>query len=88
MLTDNGILLLASALLCLLFFIRIQQIRKVWQAFGNLPAHFLLLSPVSSLSRIARRIPWVSNSDFDWMDGHKSQDLPGVSFSIQLMVYT
>ena len=88
MLTDNGILLFVPPLLCLFLFYRVQQIRKVWQAFGNLPAHFVLISPATILSSIAPRIRWISGGDFTWRNSYESQNLPRVSFSTQLMVST
>ena len=88
MLTDNGILLFAPPLLCLFLFYRAQQIRKIWQAFGNLPSLFVLISPATVITFIAPRIRWISGGDFTWRNSYESQDLPGASFSTQLMVCT
>ena len=76
MLTDHEILLLASLLLCLFFLHRIQQIRKVWQAFGNLPAYPLLVAPTATLDRVLPRIPWISGGGgFGWRIGYEGQAL-------------
>ena len=88
MLTDNRSLLFAPPLFCLFLFYRVQQIRKVWQAFENLPALFVLISPATILSTIAPRIRWISGGNFTWRNSYESQDLPGVSVSTQLMVCT
>ena len=74
MLTDHGILLLAPLLLFLFFLRRIQQAKRVWQAFGNLPAHYLLVSPTTRLNRILPRIPGISGGgDFVWRHSYEGQ---------------
>jgi len=75
MLTDHGILLFASLLLGLLFLHRLQQIKQVWQAFGNIPSYFLPISPASPFSLVAARISWISGGeDFVWRNGYERQD--------------
>jgi hypothetical protein len=72
MLVDHGILLFASLLLVLFFLHCLQQIKQVWQAFGNLPAYFLPISPATSLSRVAARISWISGGEgFAWRNGYE-----------------
>jgi hypothetical protein len=85
--TDRGIILFASLLLCLFFFRRIQQIKKVWQAFGGIPAHLFLVSPTFPLHRLLPRIPWISAGvDFGWRNVYERQALLRLSSSTQLMV--
>ena len=81
MLNDSGISLFVSALLCLSFLHCVQQLRKVWQAFGNLPAYVFLISPATVLSLITPSIPWISSGDdFIWRNSYESLGLPRVSF--------
>lgn len=76
MLTDQKVLLFGSLLLCL-FLYRIRRIKQVWQAFGNLPAHCVLVSPLNILSRLLPRIPWISDGlNFSWENVHERQLLP------------
>ncbi len=82
MLTDQKILLFGPLLLCLFFLRRIRRIKQVWQAFGNLPAYSLLLSPLDVLSRLLPRIPWISDGkDFGWENVYERQLLPTLSLS-------
>jgi hypothetical protein len=84
---DHGIILFASLLLCLIFFRRIQQIKKVWQAFGDLPAYLFLVSPLFPLHRLLPRIPWISAGvDFGWRNAYERQAHLGIPSSTQLMV--
>ena len=72
MLTDHGVLLLGSLLLCLFLLPRIQRIKQVWQGFGNIPTYSFLVSPISPLSRYLPRIPWISNgADFGWKNPYE-----------------
>lgn len=77
MLTDHGILLFASLLLGPFFLYRIYRQKQVWQAFGNLPAYFVPVSPVDILNRIAASIsPWLSGGDgWGWRNGYERQGL-------------
>jgi hypothetical protein len=80
MLADQNVLLFGSLLLGLFLLHRIQQVKQVWQAFGNLPAHFILVSPLEDLSRILPRIPWISDRPgFSWKNVHERQLHPRVS---------
>ncbi len=82
MLTDQKSFLLGPLLLCLFLLHRIQRIKQVWRAFGNLPAHFVLVSPLNILSRLLPRIPWISAGlDFSWENVYEGQLLPRVSLS-------
>jgi len=86
MLTDHGVLLLASLLLFLFFLHRIQQIKQAWQAFGNIPAVTLLVSPTASLGRILPHIPWITGGGvFGWRNSYESQGPLGVYFLTQLI---
>jgi hypothetical protein len=85
--TDRGIILIASLLLCLFFFHRIQQIKKVWQAFGDVPAHLSLVSLIFPLHRFLPRIPWISAGvDFGWRNAYERRALLRILSSTQLMV--
>ena len=61
MLTDPKVLLFGFLLLLLSILYRIQRVKQVWQAFGNLPAHSILVSPLDVLSRFLPRIPWITS---------------------------
>ena len=87
MLTNHGVLLLGLLLLCLFLLPRIQRIKHAWQAFVNLPAYSVLVSPISMLGRILPRIPWISDgTGFNWRNPYECEVLPGVRFSIKLTV--
>ena len=74
MLTDNGILLFVSTLLCLFSFYRIQQIRNAWRAFGNLSTYSVIISPISLLYIVTPRISWITGGDdFAWRNSYESQ---------------
>ena len=72
MLTDHGVLLIGSLLLCLFFLHRLQQVIQAWQAFGGLPAYSILVSPISIITRFLPRIPWISHGvDFGWRNAYE-----------------
>jgi hypothetical protein len=77
MLVDRSGLLFGSLLLCLFLLHRIRRAKQASQAFGNLPAYFLPVSPVDFLSRVLPRIPWISGGrDYSWEDVYGRQFLP------------
>src|SRR6267154_2408250 len=81
MLTDHEVLLFASLLLSLLFLHHIRRVKQVWQAFGDLPAITLLLSPTAIFDVLLPRIPWIAGGpDFSWRNAYERQ-FPGVWFS-------
>lgn len=81
MLTDRGVLLLGSLLLCL-FLYRIRRVTQVWQAFGELPTFTIVVSPLNFITRVLPRIPRISDGpDFSWRNVYERQPLPGVRFS-------
>ena len=85
MLTDHKVLLLASVVLGLLCLRRIQRVRQAWQPFGNLPAHFIIVSPIGIIGRFFPRIPWVSaGADFNWRNAYERQPFPSM-FDFQLV---
>jgi hypothetical protein len=85
--TDREIILFASLLLCLFLLRHIQQIKKVWQAFGDVPAYLFLVSPIFPLHRLLPRIPWISAGvDFSWRNVYERRALLGILSSTQLMV--
>lgn len=91
MLTDHGILVFVSLLLSLFLLHRFLQIKQVWQAFGNLPAYTILISPTTALAtaldRAATRIPKISGGDgFGWRIAYERQAPHEVYFRTQLMV--
>lgn len=76
MLTDREVLLLGSLLLGLLLFFlrRVQQVKKTWQPFENLPAQSVFISPIGIVGRFFPRIPWISaGADFNWRNVYESQ---------------
>ena len=81
MLTDEKVLLFGSLLLCSSILYRIRRVKQVWQAFENLPAHSILVSPLNILSRILPRIPWISDGrDFGWENVYERQPVPSTVF--------
>jgi hypothetical protein len=87
MLADQGHLL-ALFLLYLFLLHRVQRVKKVWQAFGDLPAHTVLVSPVTIFSRILPRIPWISGgADFSWRNVYERMALLRIAFPTQLIVH-
>jgi hypothetical protein len=88
MLTDQRVLPFGSLLLCLFLLYRIQRVKQVWQAFGNLPAYTIPVSPLSTLGRMLPRIPWISSGfDFSWRNPYERQPLPRLSPPTQLTVH-
>lgn len=86
MLTDHGILVFASLLLGLFLLHCFLRIKQVWQAFGNLPAYTILISPTTAfaaaLNRAATRIPKISAGDgFGWRNVYERQPPHEVHFS-------
>jgi len=80
--TDQKVLLFASLLLGLFLLHRIQRVRQVWKAFGNLPAYSILVSPLDLVSRLIPRTPWISDgNNFSWENVYERQTLPRVPFS-------
>ena len=74
MLTDQGVLLFGSLLLFLFFLHRIQRVKQVWQALGNLPTHSIVISPLEVLGGLLPRIPWISDGrDFVWENVYERQ---------------
>ncbi len=59
--TDQKVVLLGSLLLFPFILYRIYRAKQVWQAFKNLPACSLLVSPLNDFSRLLPRIPWISD---------------------------
>ena len=87
MLTDPKVQLFGSLLLCSFILYRIQRVKQVWQAFENLPAHPILVSPLNLLSR-GSRIPWISDGrDFGWKKVYERQPVPIYRFPIYLTVH-
>ena len=79
MLTDHDLLLFGSLLLCLLLLSCIRRVKQDWQAFGNLPAYSVLVSPIDILSRVLPRIPHVSDGrDWSWRNVYERQSIPRV----------
>ena len=88
MLTDQKVLLFGPLLPCLFLLYRIRRIKQVWQSFGNLPAHSVLVSPLNILSRLLPRIPWISDGlDFSWESVYERQLLPRLSLPTLLTVH-
>ena len=82
MLTDQKVLLFAPLLFCLFLLHRAQWVKQVWQAFGDLPAYSIVVSPLDIFSRLLPRIPWISAGlDFGWENVYERQLLPRLSFS-------
>ena len=82
MLTDHKVLLLGPLLLCLFLLHRVRRIKEVWRAFGTIPAHSVLVSPLNVLSRLLPRIPWISDGlGFTWDNVYERQLLPRLSLS-------
>jgi len=82
MLPDRGVLLFGPLLICLVFLHRIQRVKQVWGAFGDLPAYSRLVSPTTFFSRLLPRIPRISDGvDFSWRKVYERQPLPRVPFS-------
>ena len=82
MLTDQKVLLFGSLLFCLFLLHRAQRVKQVWQAFGDLPAHSIVVSPLDFVSRLLPRIPWISDGlDFGWENVDERQLLPRLLFS-------
>src|SRR5258706_7017391 len=80
-LTDHKVLLLAFALLCLVVFRRVQRVKQVWKAPGNLPVIFIFVSPTSIFGRLLPRIPWISPGvSFNWRNAYERQPLLRVWF--------
>ena len=76
MLTDHKFLLLVSILLCFVVLCRIRQLKQVWQVFGNLPASFIVVSPVSVFGQHLPRIPWISPGvDFGFRNAYERRSL-------------
>lgn len=83
MLTDHEVLLFGSLLLCLLLLHRIRRVRLDWQAFGNLPAYSVLVSPIDSLSHLLPRIPRVSaGQDWGWKNNYERLSILRVRSSV------
>ena len=88
MLTDPKVLIFGSLLLFSFILYRIQRVKQVWQAFENLPAHPILVSPLSVLNRILPRIPWISDGrDFGWENVYERQPVPIYRFPVYLTVH-
>ena len=81
MLTDQKVLLVGSFLFCSSILYRIRRVKQVWQAFETLPTHSILVSPLSILSRILPRIPWISDGrNFSWENVYERQPIPSTVF--------
>ena len=82
MVTDHKALLFGSFVLSLFLLHRIWRIKQIWQAFGDLPAYSIFVSPIHVLSRLIPRIPWISEGkDFSWRNIYEGQPLPRAQFS-------
>ena len=82
MLTDQKVLLFAPLLFCLFLLHRAQRVKQVWQAFGDLPAYSIVVSPLDIVSRLLPRIPWISaGSNSSWENVYERQLLPRLSVS-------
>lgn len=82
MLTDQGVLF-GSSLLFLFLLYRIQRVKQVWQALGNLPTHSIVISPLEILGGLLPRIPWISDGrDFVWENVYERQPLTRVPPSL------
>ena len=82
MVTDHQVLLFGSLVLSLFLLHRIWRVKQVWQAFGNLPAYSILVSPIDVISRLVPPIPRISDGkDFSWKNVYERQPLPRVWFS-------
>lgn len=74
MLADYEVLLFGSLSLFLFLLHRIWRVKQDWQAFRNLPAHFVLVSPIDALGRVLPHIPRVSDGmDWCWRNVYESQ---------------
>jgi len=88
MVTDHQVLLFGSLLFCLFLVHRIRRVKRDWQVFGNLPAYFVLVSPLAILSRIIPRIPRISDgAGFSWGNVYERQPLPRVRFFLPSSQY-
>ena len=88
MLTNQKALLFGSLLPCLFLLYRIRRIKQVWQSFGNLPTHSVLVSPFTILNGLIPRIPWISDGlDFSWENVYERQLLPRLSLPTLLTVH-
>jgi hypothetical protein len=82
MLTDQKVLLFGLLLFFLFLLHRIQRVKQVWQAFGDLPTYSIVVSPLNYFSRLLPRIPWISGGiNFSWENVYERQPLPRLSFS-------
>ena len=82
MLTDQKVLLFGPLLFCLFLLHRAQRVKQVWQAFGDLPAYSIVVSPLNIISRLLPRIAWISDGlDFSWENVYERQLLPRLLFS-------
>lgn len=83
MLTGHEALLFGSLLLCLFLLHHIRRVKQDWQAFGNLPAYSVLVSPIDILSRVLPHIPQVSDGrDWGWKNVYERQYIPRVRYSL------
>lgn len=83
MLTDHYILSFGCLLPLIFFLHRIRRVKQDWQALGNLPAYYVLVSPIDVLGRVLPRIPQISGgTDWSWKNVYERQSLP-----TQSMVY-
>lgn len=79
---DHQVLLFGSLLVCIYPLHRVWRVKQVWQAFGNLPAYTIFVSPLNLLSRFLPLIPRItSGPDFSWRSVYERQSLPSVRFS-------
>jgi hypothetical protein len=82
MLTDQKILLFGLLLFFLFLLHRIQRVKQVWQAFGDLPTYSKVVSPLSFISRLLPSIPGISGGiNFTSENVYERQPLPRLSFS-------
>jgi len=82
MLTDQKVILGGSLLFSLFLLYRFQQVKQVWQAFGNLPAYSRVISPTNPLNNVLPRIPWISDGiNFSWENVYERQPLSRLLFS-------
>jgi len=82
MLTDQKFILIGPLLFSLFLLYRFQQVKQVWQAFGNLPTYSRVIASTSPLTILLPRIPWISDGiSFSWENVYERQPLSGLSFS-------
>ena len=81
MLTDQKVILIGPLLVSLFLLYRFQQVKRVWQAFGDLPTYSRVVSSISPLNILLPRIPWISDGiNFVFENAYERRPLPRLSF--------